>query len=50
VDPEDVTVIDTALRETEEEIGLQKDQVEIWTVLNPLPENVGCFCIMKRIL
>jgi len=39
VDDGDASIVDTALRESEEEIGLFKDQVEIWGWMPPLSSN-----------
>ncbi len=37
----DKSSIDTALRETEEELGLQSKSFEIWAELPPLPSKDG---------
>merc|ERR550525_1411310 len=39
VDDGDASIVDTALRESEEEIGLFKDQVEIWGWMPALSSN-----------
>ena len=37
-DPEDNgDDVITALRETEEELGISKEDIEIWTIMNPMP-------------
>jgi len=39
VDDGDGSIVDTALRESEEEIGLFRDQVEVWGWMPPLSSN-----------
>ena len=39
-DDTDKDLIETALRETFEEIGLVRDKVEIWEQMNQLPSKV----------
>ena len=36
-DEDDVNIIETALREANEEIGLDKKNVEIWCSMPPIP-------------
>jgi len=40
-DETDKDLIDTSLRETTEEIGLDRLAVDVWGRLNPLPGKVG---------
>ena len=44
-DPEDADLLDTALREAEEEIGLSRDRVEILGALPPTPTFVTNYAI-----
>jgi 8-oxo-dGTP pyrophosphatase MutT (NUDIX family) len=44
-DPEDADLLDTALREAEEEIGLARDRVEILGALPPTPTFVTNYAI-----
>jgi 8-oxo-dGTP pyrophosphatase MutT (NUDIX family) len=40
-DNEDKNIVDTAVRETVEELGIQSDKIEIWGPLTPTPDRVG---------
>ena len=40
-DDSDESIIHTALRETEEEIGVNHRKVEIWATTPPLPDQVS---------
>merc|ERR1712198_82657 len=40
-DEDDVNIIETALREANEEIGLDKKNVEIWCSMPPIPDRIN---------
>lgn len=40
-DKEDKSLVETAIRETVEEIGIQPNDIEIWAPLTPMPDRVG---------
>jgi 8-oxo-dGTP pyrophosphatase MutT (NUDIX family) len=42
-EPDDPGLVETALRETEEEIGLRRDQVEVLAELDPIDAAVSSF-------
>jgi 8-oxo-dGTP pyrophosphatase MutT (NUDIX family) len=42
-EPEDESLLETALRETEEEVGLSRDRIEVLTPLDPLDTYVSGF-------
>ena len=37
---EDTSLVDTALREAWEEVGLTRENVDVWTVMDPIPGRV----------
>ena len=39
-DPEDKSVIETAVREMEEEMGLEKSRVQVWAQMPAMPDRV----------
>ena len=39
-DPEDKSVIETAVREMEEEMGLEKSRVHVWAQMPAMPDRV----------
>jgi 8-oxo-dGTP pyrophosphatase MutT (NUDIX family) len=45
MEKKDISLTDTALRETSEEIGIDKDQIRILGALSPLYVAVSCFII-----
>ena len=55
-DPEDVSLVGTALREAHEELGIEPEQVEVWGQLHNFPDKqqtnlitpvIGCLGNMK---
>lgn len=40
-DPEDKSVIETAVREMEEEMGLEKSRVQVWAQMPAMPDRLG---------
>ena len=40
VEREDTSLVDTALREAWEEVGLTRKNVDVWTVMDPIPGRV----------
>lgn len=44
-DPGDADDLDTALRETEEEIGVRQEDIEIWGRLSTFQTNVSAYCV-----
>ena len=41
MDKGDRDEVDTALRETKEELGIPTEQIEVWTQLKPFPQRMG---------
>ena len=39
-DPEDESIIETAVREMEEELGLEKNYVQVWARMPAMPDRV----------
>ncbi|XP_074627427.1 mitochondrial coenzyme A diphosphatase NUDT8-like isoform X2 [Acropora palmata] len=39
-DPEDKSLVETAIREMEEELGIEKSHVQVWASMPPVPEKV----------
>lgn len=39
-DPGDRSLVHTAVREMEEELGIAKDRVEVWTPMSVMPDRV----------
>ena len=39
-DPEDKSIIETAVREMEEELGLEKSRVQVWAEMPAMPDRV----------
>ncbi|XP_078374177.1 mitochondrial coenzyme A diphosphatase NUDT8-like isoform X2 [Oculina patagonica] len=44
-DPEDKSVVDTAVREMEEELGLEKRHVQVWAQMPAMPDRLGKIAI-----
>ncbi len=42
-EPTDVSMVDTALREAEEEVGLRRDQVQVVAALPPIPYGMTVY-------
>ena len=42
-DPEDKSIIETAVREMEEELGLEKSRVQVWADMPAMPDRVITF-------
>ncbi|KAK2556530.1 Mitochondrial coenzyme A diphosphatase NUDT8 [Acropora cervicornis] len=40
-DPEDKSLVETAIREMEEELGIEKSHVQVWASMPPVPEKQG---------
>ncbi|KAJ7393537.1 nudix (nucleoside diphosphate linked moiety X)-type motif 8 [Desmophyllum pertusum] len=40
-DPEDTSVVETAVREMEEELGLERSRVEVWAQMPAMPDRFG---------
>lgn len=40
-DPEDNSMVDTAVREMEEELGLERSRVQVWAQMPAFPDRVG---------
>ena len=40
-DADDIDIIQTAVRETQEELGLARVHTEVWASLPPMPDRVG---------
>ena len=53
-EPTDVSLVDTALREAEEEVGLRRDQVQVVAALPPLPYGMTiymqCYMVVCTVL
>ena len=45
-DPEDSTLIETAIREMDEELGLDRRHVEVWAPMPTMPDRVR-HCLSK---
>ena len=45
-DPEDSSLIETAIREMDEELGLDKRHVEVWALMPTIPDRVR-HCLSK---
>ena len=45
-DPEDSSLIETAIREMDEELGLDRRHVEVWAPMPTMPDRVG-HCLSK---
>lgn len=50
VDKEDNSIVDAALRETEEELGINKRAIEVWVEAFPIPDRVNTFVYMYHLL
>ena len=50
MDKEDNSIVDAALRETEEELGINKTAVEVWVEAFPIPDRVNIFVDECRII
>ena len=50
VDKEDNSIVDAALRETEEELGINKTAVEVWVEAFPIPDRVNTFVYECRVI
>ena len=46
-DPEDESVIETAVREMEEEMGLEKSRVQVWAQMPAMPDRVIVTSVFK---
>ena len=42
-DPEDNSIVDTAVREMEEELGLERSHVQVWAQMPVFPDRVSTF-------
>ena len=40
-DPEDNSIVDTAVREMEEELGLERSCVQVWAQMSAFPDRVS---------
>lgn len=43
-DPEDSSLVETALREMEEELGFERSQVQVWAPMPAVPDRVSSMC------
>lgn len=47
-DPEDNSIVDTAVREMEEELGLERSCVQVWAQMPAFPDRVSIFIRVCR--
>lgn len=45
-DPEDESLVETAIREMEEELGIEKSHVQVWASMPPVPEKVKFYALL----
>lgn len=45
-DPEDKSLVETAIREMEEELGIEKSHVQVWASMPPVPEKVKFYALL----